>query len=451
MFHQRETLRNRIVTREDASYEIKRKTWNRAIEKYPLMFINCTTIEEVQEAILFVKEAKLPIRIRSGGHHYEGYSTGNDVVVIDVSEMNAITLNEAEGLVTLEGGVQNRAVYELLGKKGYPFPGGGCPTVGVAGLVLGGGWGYSNRLLGLSCDSLVELEIIDANGKLIRANAKEHDKLFWACKGGGAGNFGVVVRMTFKLPEKRAKATLIQLEYKNMEAKPRIELASKWQTLFKTLPYQTNMKMALYHSKEKGKGIAITGICYGDEETAFETIKPLLIPATELSLQLRYLPIFEVNRIIQDSHPDYEKYKSTGRFIYETYSDEDIKKLLEIVDDKPEVSDYTAITFYGLGGQIKEVSLESSAMFYRDAKFIMGFQSVWEENHAASKNKEWFLEKFPIIQNMTKGSFVNFPLAELEAYEAAYYGGYEESLRQIKQHYDPDNFFHFPQGLMSKK
>lgn len=445
------TLSARVVTREDFEYEASRRAWNRAIQKYPLMIVYCKTDEEVREAILFAKAREIPIRVRSGAHHYEGYSTGNDVMVIDVSEMDGITLDEEKQLVTIEGGVRNRELYEVLGKKGYPFPGGGCPTVGVVGLVLGGGWGYSNRLLGLSCDSLVSLEIINDKGECILANENVNSDLFWACKGAGGGNFGVVVRMTFKLPEKRPMATLIQLEYKNMTTKARIELVKKWQDLFETLESHTNMKMSLYHSAEKGKGIAITGICYGDEETAFKTIEPILMPSKELSLQLRYLPIFEVNLIIQDSHPDYEKYKSTGRFIYDTYSDEIISNLIEIVDDKPEESAYTAITFYGLGGAIQEVPLNASAMYYRDARFIMGFQSVWVEDDFAPKNKAWLLEKFPTIEKLTRGSFINFPLAELKDYERAYYGDHAAQLKDIKGKYDPHNVFHFPQGLFQKK
>lgn len=445
------TLSARVVTREDFEYEISRRAWNRAIEKYPLMIVYCKTDEEVREAILYAKAQNLPIRIRSGAHHYEGYSTGNDVMVIDVSEMKGITLDEVNNQVTIEGGVRNRELYEMLGKKGYPFPGGGCPTVGVVGLVLGGGWGYSNRLLGLSCDSLVSLEMINDKGERIHASERVNSDLFWACKGAGGGNFGVVVRMTFKLPEKRPMATLIQLEYKNMTTRARVRLIKKWQTLFETLESHTNMKMSLYHSAEKGKGIAITGICYGDEETAFETIKSLIIPSKELSLQLRYLPIFEVNLLIQDSHPDYEKYKSTGRFIYDTYQEETIKDLLEIVDYKPEASAYTAITFYGLGGAIKEAPVQSSAMYYRDAKFIMGFQSVWEEDHAAPINKAWLVDQFTKIEKLTRGSFINFPLAELKEYETAYYGDHAAALKNIKEKYDPHNVFHFPQGLLPKK
>lgn len=436
-----------IVTKEDHLYEESRMAWNRAIQMYPLQIIYCKNKEEVSRALLWAKEHGYPIRIRSGRHHYEGYSTGNDVVVIDVSQMNGIQVDEENELVTVEGGVRNRALYEEVCQLGYPFPGGGCPTVGVAGLVLGGGWGYSARMLGLSCDSLIEVEMIDVDGNCIKANAMTHPELFWALKGAGGGNFGIVVSMTFKLPKKNPTATLIQLEYKHMNTEARLELVKAWQTLFETLPHHTNMKMALYNSKEKGIGIAITGVCYGSQQEAFETIKPLIMPAKEMLLKLNECSVLEINRIIQDSHPDYEKYKSTGRFVYRTYNEEQIQSLLEIVDSKPEASDYTAITFYGLGGQIQATSKRKSAVFYRDARFILGFQSVWEDDRAKAENCTWLLEHFPIIEALTEGSFINFPLAELTDYKKAYYGDYKEPLENIKAQYDPENRLHFPQGL----
>ena len=107
--------------------------------------------------------------------------------MIDVSKINSICIDEDRGYVKLGGGVRNREIYEALGNKGYPFPGGGCPTVGVSVLILGGGWGYSTRLFGLSCDTLIELELVNYNGEILTVNEKENEAFFWACRGGGGG------------------------------------------------------------------------------------------------------------------------------------------------------------------------------------------------------------------------------------------------------------------------
>ncbi len=206
-----------VITRENIEYEKSIESWNRAIKKYPLGIVFCNNIDDVKNALEWAKENNIPFRIRVGRHNYEGYSIGNDLLVIDLSKMNNIFIDEENMKVTIEGGVKNEEIYEALGVLGYPFPGGGCPTVGVVGFALGGGWGYSSRLLGLGCDNLLEVKFVNSKGKIVIANEDDNSDLFWAAKGGGGGNFGVVVSMTFKIPQKIEMATLIDIDYPNAE------------------------------------------------------------------------------------------------------------------------------------------------------------------------------------------------------------------------------------------
>ena len=445
-------LTGEVITRDDFSYEEDRKGWNRANEQYPFLIIYCYKNEDVSNAIVWAKSNSLPIRVRSGRHNYEGYSNGNDVVIIDISKMNNISLDEENNKVTIQCGVQNREINKLLGGKEYQFPGGGCPTVAIPGLVLGGGWGYSSRVLGLGCDSLVELEMIDYNGEKIVANKNINEDLFWASKGGGGGNFGIVVSMTFELSKKISMATLINIDYQNIDKEESIEIVQVWQNMFKDLDRRINLKMGIYNSEEKGNGIRITGLFYGNEEEANNILAPLKNinnkkNINKMYFNLEYTTILEANRKIQDSHPDYEKYKSSGRFVYKDYSKEELKNIIELIKSRAEGSIYTAISFYGLGGAVSDTMKESTAFYYRDAKFIMGIQSVWEEAKYAPINRQWIVEKFKYIKSITVGSFINFPLAELENYEKEYYGENIDKLKKIKRKYDPHNVFSFPQGI----
>lgn len=446
-------LTGKVVTRDDFSYEEDRKGWNRANEQYPLLIIYCYKNEDVSNAIVWAKSNSLPIRVRSGRHNYEGYSNGNDVIVIDISKMNDIFLDEENNKVKIQGGVQNREVNKLLCGKGYPFPGGGCPTVAIPGLVLGGGWGYSSRLLGLGCDSLVEIEMINYNGEVIVANKNINEDLFWASQGGGGGNFGIVVSMTFELSEKISMATLINIDYQNIETEESIKIVLLWQNMFKDLDRRINLKMGIYNSEEKGKGIRITGLFYGNEEEANNILAPLkhISNSEKIYFNLEYMTILEANRKIQDSHPDYEKYKSSGRFVYKDYSKEELKDIVDLINCREQGATYTAVSFYGLGGAVRDKMKDSTAFYYRDAKFIMGIQSVWEDAKYAQINRKWLIEKFKYIKSITTGSFINFPLAELENYEKEYYGGNIGKLKKIKTKYDPNNLFNFPQGIRGEK
>ncbi|MBE6072063.1 MAG: FAD-binding oxidoreductase [Clostridium butyricum] len=441
-------LKEDIVLKDDDKYEECRLSWNRAIDEYPEAIIYCAKKEEVSNSIKWCRENKLEFRIRSGAHNYEGYSTGNNLIVIDVSKMKNIELDEENKKVTIEGGVTNREAYKMLCSKGYAFPGGGCPTVGVVGFTLGGGWGYSSRFLGLACDNLIEVQFIDYKGDIVIANANENEDLFWASKGCGGGNFGVVVSMTFKLKEKVKNVTLIDLEYFNLEVNKQVTVIKTYEDMFKNLDNKVNFKMAIYNSEKKGRGIKIIGLYYGEKDEAENILKPLIDLGYGETLNLTYTSIFEANRIIQDSHPDYEKYKSTGRFIYKDYSEEEIKEIVKILDNPANGATYTAITFYGLGGAVSDKSKEDSAFYYRDAQFIMGFQSVFEEDEYKKENREWFLEKFKYIKAITKGSFINFPLAELDDYGVEYYGNNLKRLKTVKSKVDPENIFNFQQSIV---
>ncbi|MGL4772532.1 MAG: FAD-binding oxidoreductase [Clostridium sp.] len=438
-------LTGEIITKNSKDYDIHRLSWNRAINKSPLAIVYCKTKEDIINAIKQGKENNLSIRIRSGGHHYEGYSTGDEALVIDVSKMNEIYIDEEKNQVKIQGGVRNRELYEETGKRGYPFPGGGCPTVGVAGLVLGGGWGYSARYLGLASDSLIELELINHNGEVIKANKEENSELFWACRGAGGGNFGVVISMTFNLPEKQTMGTLITIDYPNITLEDNIKLIELYQKEFETIDRRVNMKMSNYSSRDKGRGVRLTGIFYGDNKECEKVLAPFKTIIENCNFDLAYLEVRKINTIIQDSHPDYESYKSSGRIVHKLYTREEIKELLSLVKERPEGSIYTAVSLYGLGGVIKE--REEGAISYRKGKFIIGYQSVWEEEQYANINRKFLVENFEIIKKLTKGSFINFPLAELEDYEDEYFGEYKEKLREIKKKYDFDGTFNFEQAI----
>jgi len=440
-------LTGEVITKENFSYEEDRKAWNRAIEKYPLIIVFCKTKNDVINAIAWARINSLEIRIRSGKHHYEGYSTGNDVVVIDVSKMNGISVNEEENIVNIQGGVRNRELYEVLGELGYPFPGGGCPTVGVAGFALGGGWGYSSRMLGLAADNLIQVEMVDYRGETVIATEESNEDLFWACRGAGGGNFAVTTSMTFKLPEKIKMATLINIEY--IEAKPQeiVKVFEIWTSIFKYLDRRINLKMSIYNSKAKGKGAKISGLFYGNKEEANVILESFKNISKRVVFNLEYITVLEANRRIQDSHPPFEKYKSSGRFVYNDYARGDMENIINLIEHREEGSTYAAVSLYGLGGAIGDKGKADTAFYYRDAKFIIGFQSVWEESEYAPANREWVKDKLKYITHITSGSYVNFPSSELEDYEEEYYGENSHKLKEIKIKYDPNDIFRFPQKI----
>lgn len=241
-----------IITPDSLDYEKARQEWNRSIQKFPKLIAYCETTQDVSDIIKYSYDNDLRIRIRSGGHNYEGYSTGNDVVVIDISKMNNANINYEENTVTVKGGIKNTQLYNYISNQGYPFPGGTCPTVGVSGYALGGGWGYSARKFGLGCDSLIEIEMVNYKGKIIKANKYFNKDLFWALRGAGGGNFGVMTSMKFKLPHKVNKVTYVRMTYQNISKKEQVNILDTWQKWIGLVDKDINLSGGLYHTNEEG-------------------------------------------------------------------------------------------------------------------------------------------------------------------------------------------------------
>lgn len=440
-------LTGKIITKENKEYDKSILSWNRDIKRFPLAIVYCYNEIDVINAIKWSSKYSLEFRIRSGCHSYEGFSTGDNILIIDISNLKNIEIDEEKLYVKLGAGVINSEAYEALGNIGYAFPGGGCPTVGVSGLILGGGWGYSSRYLGLACDSLIEAEIINYKGEKLILNHEENRDLFWAIQGSGGASFGVITSVKLRLKEKVDSGTLIYINYPNVSEEEIIEIINELQKLYKNLDRRMNLKTSIYNSNLNGRGVKLIGLFYGNSKEAKAILKSLLSITKNIEVNIEDKSILECNKWIQDSHPDFEKYKSTGRFVYKDYSKDEILKFINIIDSKNNGCTYTAITFYGLGGAVSDIEKEETAFYYRDAKFILGFQAVWEEDIYSEENKAWLIDKFKIIKNLTVGSFVNFPLKELEDYEKEYYGENIYKLRKIKQKYDSNNIFKHPQSI----
>ncbi|MDW4528768.1 FAD-binding oxidoreductase [Rossellomorea marisflavi] len=442
-----EGLTGEIVTPKTPEYEESRQEWNRAINKFPLVIVYCGDKQDVANAVRWARKRCVPIRIRSGGHHYEGYSTGNCVLVIDISRLNRLELDREKNLLRMKAGAKNTAVYDFVGSNGYAFPGGTCPTVGVSGFTLGGGWGYSSRLLGLGCDSLLELELVNDQGKLIKANKDTNADLFWACRGAGSGNFGVVVGITFQLPEPTdPTVTLVQFFYDGTTRDKQANVMDIWQKWLPDLDPRMTVVASFYNAEGEGLGIFARGFFYGTPAEASALLQPF--SAVEgYCEELEESSFLEAVKKVEATYPPSEKFKSTGRFVQRTYSGKELSKIAGLVQHPAEGSVYAAVSFYAMGGAIESVGKRETAFFFRDARYILGIQSVWTDDCAAKVNREWVQERFQSIKLITKGSFVNFPISNLPNYEREYFGGNAPALNRINRKYDPFNVFTFPQGL----
>lgn len=439
-------FKGEIVTPNSSSYNEDRQLWNRAIQKFPCVIFYCECERDVQVAVRFCVRNKLCIRIRSGGHNYEGFSIGNKVAVIDVSRLDNMVINEGMGTLKIGAGITNSELYEYVGKRGYPFPGGTCPTVGVVGYALGGGWGLSSRLFGLGTDNLLQVEIVNYKGDIIVANSSCNSELFWGLRGAGGGNFGVVTSLTFKLPPKLFNITSFNIYYPNQTSENQADLMNIWQNIIEGVDRRLNMVFRIYNSKDEGIASYMTGFFYGREEELIPLIKPFL-DYNGADYSGEETTFLNAIRKIESSYPPYEKFKSTGRFVSEKYNYETLLELTNSLQNVSSGSVYAAITLYGLGGATKDKTSFDTAFYFRNANYIMGIQSVWEEDKYEEENILWVESRFRPIKEITDGSYVNFPYTPLKKYEWEYYGENVCRLGKIGEIYDPLNVFSYPQGV----
>lgn len=437
-------LSGRIVRQNDKEYDACRTHWNRAIDRHPDLIIYCRNRIDIIRALRFAKANIMPFRIRNGGHHYEGYSTGDGLMVIDVSQMKGISIRG--GMLHAECGVNNRQLYDFLATERFPFAGGDCPTVGICGYVLGGGWGLSCRYLGLGCDSLLECEMIDCNGNLLTVNEISHPDLFWACRGGGGGNFGVVVSMTFALPERIAQICYIELHCAHPDVEVQVRFLRIWQSWLEAADKRMSMIAKISRSPKEDFAIAGKAFFYGTPQDAEQILRPFTV-IDGLTIRIRQMTFHEAITIIQDNHADFETFQSTGRFVSVALNESEMMQAVCLLQDVPKGSVYTALTLYSLGGNVSEKQPEETAFFYRNAKYIISVQTQWSDAADEKANKEWLCRQFLCLKKLTQGSYVNFPYGNLTNYMKEYYGANADRLAAIKQVYDPDGFFHFPQRI----
>lgn len=435
---------NKIILPFCPSYPVDRQLFNRSIQKYPSAIIYCENEEDVIHAVRHAVRSGQNIRVRSGGHNYEGFCMGDNRITIDTSCIKNIHLEN--GFIKTGSGISNRELYRSLGQNGYPFPSGTCPTVNAAGLTLGGGWGHSSRMFGLACDSLIEADLVDACGRLVTARETSHPDLFWALRGGGGGNLGVVTSLSYRLPSKLFQVTYIDIRYSGVDESTAFRFLCTWQEWMEKEEPRFTPNSRLFNSEQEGMGIFLRGFFYGSPEEAVSAIKPF----TDLRgarLWLQSMTFLEATEVDASFYPSSEKFRFAGRFSQGRYTDSEIDTIIQLIKERAKGSSFASVALYAMGGRIRDKHPFETAFFYRNASFIIGIETIWENDLFQRENLAWLYSRYQCLHSLTAGSYINFPYLGTEDYMYAYYGANARRLAGVKSRYDPCNVFCFPQSI----
>lgn len=447
-------LTGRVVRPADTQYEKARLVSNYYSSKNsrPKAIVYCQNAQDVQNAVNWARCQNVSIRVRSGGHNHEGFSTGTDALVIDVSAMKAIQIDKAQGLATLQPGITGGELYRALFNEGFTQVGGTCEDVGISGLVLTGGMGPLARIHGLTCDNLVSLEMVNAEGKLIKVTAdNEHKDLFWAACGGGGGNFGVVTSLVLKIfPAKPVTWFNIGWDWNQ----PIDKVISTWQEWYlkgdKRVFSHLDLWAKAFPGEEfKKQPIKALGVFYGTPEEAKKELGPLLAIGKPSDQTIEIVAWDKAIKLFEEATSTYitdkPEYKSSGAYAMQPLPPEAIKTIVTTLEQT--TNPLLNVLFLGLGGAVKDRAPNATAYFYRGAEFLAVYSSQWlKENEANTRIAEVDALRERLLP-YTKGDYVGNPDRNLKDYLTTYYGGNAPKLRCIKRKYDPKNLFRYEQSI----
>ncbi|HRH56534.1 MAG TPA: FAD-binding oxidoreductase [Chitinophagales bacterium] len=428
--------------KNDASYEKLRQGFNKRIQKFPLVIAACKTTNGIIAAIQYAKENKLPVSIKSGGHCFEGFSSNNDGLVINLSLMNKISWID-ENAISVQPGCTLAQLYDEILPKQKIIPAGSCGGVGVAGLALGGGYGFFSRKYGLTCDSLADFSMIDSDGKV--QTAKDNPDLLWACKGGGNGNFGVISELTFKLQETPNHFTSHRFRLKNATAEKAELVLQKWFELTKNLPLSCFSAFVLNQ-----KTILILLTDYENNTDTVQQFQKELTSITDTQSIGKPKALAESLKVFRgQSAPTFFKNSSAG--LYNGF--DDIKPFISQVLGKVTTTPRMIYQINTLGGNINNAAFENASAYpHRKYNYLSELQTYWENSTETPKFETAFEEVQRIFKkNNINTQYRNYPDINFEDAQRLYFADNYERLQAIKQKYDAENLFRYEQSIVGRQ
>ena len=452
------SLRGDVIQRGGTAYDAARLLYNTRFDAVkPRAVVFCESLEDVQRTVRWARKHKVRIVPRSGGHSYGGYSTTAGVIV-DVSRMNRVSVDDHRR-AAVGAGARLIDVYERLWQNGLTVPAGTCPTVGIAGLVLGGGIGLAARKFGLTCDNLLEATIVTADGNALVCNAHEHADLYWALRGGGGGNFGIVTRLVFRT-HLVGQVTTFALEWPWPDAK---RVLQAWQ---KQAPHAPDGLFSVLNLNAAGGSsvprITCAGQLFGTEERLRALLKPVAeagtptrfttTPRSYMSAQLMW---GGCSGSVAECHLQPQgtlgrsTFKGKSSFANRPLTGSGIAALLHQIEARLTAGPGRGLILLdSYGGAINRVNKGATAFVHRDALFSMQYLAYWDPPEPAAGNLRWLQSFYAAMRpHVSAFAYQNYIDPDLKNWAHAYYGSNLPRLVTVKRRYDPANVFRSRQSV----
>lgn len=457
-------LAGHLVLPGQPSYALDRQLYDPVYDtSRPAAIAYCANATDVARCITFARSHELPFTARSGGHSYAGYSTTSGLV-IDVSLMSRVSVER--GVATVGAGALLIDMYSGLARSGVSVPAGSCPTVGVAGLALGGGIGVMDRLHGLTCDHTVGVEMVTAAGEVVHAGPATNPGLYWACRGGGGGNFGIVTEFQFST----FQATDLSLFSATWPWAAASQLLPAWLEWVSKSPDPLWSNCVLQTMPGSGAPtVLVGGLWAGGLADATAQLRALTkavgqpqgqVSGENAFLDAMYIeggcsglsqaachlagryPGGELPRVLRILRSD---------ILNEPLSDKGVATMVGAIEERHRQGGPGEVIFDSWGGAINRVAPDATAFVHRkaiasaqyDAAFAPGV-SAGELRAAKKWMDSWYASMRPYVSGEAYQNYIDPGLRD---WEHAYYGANLARLKRVKAKWDPDDVFHFAQSI----
>ncbi len=444
-------LRGPLICPEDPGYDEARSLWNAMIDRRPALIARCRGVADVITGVNFAREHRLPLSIKGGGHNIAGLAVGDQALMLDMSLMQGVWVDPNARTVRAQAGCllgdvdRETQVYGLATVLGF------ISNTGIAGLTLGGGLGYLTRRFGWACDNVLSMEVVTAEGRIVRASEKENADLFWGLRGGG-GNFGVVTNFEYKLypvgPEIIGGAIAWRAEDAGQvlalfgdvteHAPPELTVAA----ILRMAP-----PVPWLPKKVHGKPIVALLVCYSgplaEGERRVASIKRFGSPVGDVVEQRSYV---SQQSLLDATQPKGRRYYWKSEYLSQLST-----QLLSEVSEQAQrmMSPHSLILLFPMDGAINQLPQDHSAVGNREARLILTIAGSWDQVADDEPNIEWVRRAWRQLRRYsTGGTYINF-LTEEEGDERihAAYGKNYARLVGIKTEWDPENLFRMNKNI----
>jgi FAD/FMN-containing dehydrogenase len=432
-------IRGAIHFQDGGSYDEARQVWNAMIDRRPAAIVCASGVADVRSAVIFAGECGLPVAIRCGGHNVAGSAVGDGGIVIDLAKFKSVRVDPGQRRVRAGGGVLWREYDYETQSFGLASPGGAISTTGIAGLTLGGGYGYLSRRYGMACDNLLSADVVTAAGELITASDNRNPDLFWALRGGG-GNFGVVTSFEFQLhPIREALSGIIAFPFEMSKA-----VLRRYRDLSQEASDNLTLMAAILPAPDGGKVAGVLLCDIGQDGEGERAVRSLRELGSVLMDTVARMPYCAMQQQLDASYPKGQRHYWKSAFL-RALPDDVIDLMIESARTSPSPLNATMLETYG--GAVARVATDATAFGHRDAMFNLSFLAISVDAAKDEEQKAWARNAWQkILPYSTGGVYVNY-LSAGEDVHSAYSDARFQRLAAIKAKYDPANLFRFNQNI----